>query len=135
MEEISENPPSENYKIISITLLVIGWIAVFRVAGTYLTTPQGGYFSSMILLTAIPATIGLCGVLFAESKYTQRICVGFTLFVPFICYFANILLFNLIGSSIGEQYNGFLALAFQIILSALFIYYVFFKSVFEEGKY
>lgn len=135
MEEINEDPPSRNYKIISITLLVIGWIAVFIFAGASPTTPQDGYFSSMILLTAIPATIGLCGVLLADYKNTQRICVGFTLFVPLICYLANIILFNLIGSSIGEQYNGYIALIFQILLSILFIYLVFHKKIFTPYEY
>ena len=130
MEEINEDPPSENYRIISITLIVIGWIAVFRVAGTYLTTPQGGYISSMLFLVAIPATIGLCGVLVAEYKHAQRVSIGFTIFAPFICHLANIILFAIIGSVIGEQYNGVIALAFQILLSMSFIYLVFYKKIF-----
>jgi len=130
-----DNPPSNNYKIISITLIVIGWIAVFTYAGTSPTTARDAYFSSMILLAAIPATMGLCGVLFAESKITQRICVVFAILAPLVCYIANILLFNLIGSSIGEQYNGYLALIFQVLLSILFIYVVFYKNVFSQNVY
>lgn len=135
MEEINENPPSENYKIISLTLLVVGWIAVFSLGGTFQSLHQAGYFSSMILLTAIPASIGLCGILFAETKHIQRISFAFTVLVPVICYFSNIILFNLIGSSIGEQYNGYLALIFQIILSAVFIYLVFHKNIYGQSDY
>gem|GEM_PF-5673355 len=137
MEKIIDydNPPSKNYNIISITLIVIGWIAVFTYAGTAPTSARDGYFSSMILLAAIPATIGLCGVLFAESKITQRICVIFAFLSPLICYIANILIFTLIGNSIGEQYNGFLALLFQIILSISFIYFVFHKKMFTPYEY
>ena len=135
MEKINENPPSENYKILSITFLVIGWIAVYSFAGISPSVRQDGYFSSMIFLAAIPATMGLCGVLFAETKHIQRICLGFTILAPFICYFANILIFNLIGAGIGEKYNGLLALIFQIILSLIFIYLVFFKNVFSLNDY
>lgn len=137
MEEIIdlELVPSKNYKIIAITLIIIGWIAVLTLAGTVPTSFQDGLFSSMMLLAAIPATIGLSGVLVAETKIAQRIAVAFAFLSPVIIYFANIILFNTLGVSLGGEYHGAITFVFQIILSASFIYFVFYKDTYSRKRY
>lgn len=137
MEEVIdlELEPSKNYKIIAITLIIIGWIAVLTFAGTAPTSFQDGLFSSIMLLAAIPATIGLSGVLVAETKIEQRIAMAFTFLSPVISYFANIILFNTLGVSLGAEYNGAITFVFQIILSFLFIYFVFYKDTFNQEIY